>query len=323
MRPRSLSISSSRTTSLTTTRWLLSTFALLAAALFTGFGIVLLGLHVATRPGFSGLLTTPYGQVQDYAFSLQHEDCEILIYGDSSTMTGDDPALIETQTHLKTCNISQTQPTVLVTGMLPVELYLRHNKLPRFLVIQLAPEAFFQSHAMDQTAAFDPIMLMVRHGAGWATVRKLLTYPVQTLQYVSLVLQDRYRPNTRMAAAFATTYDRSIADYATNRGLLTLPKPLEIACGPLKSLGKADFGWIDDAKRRYSALGVNVLIRVSPIPDCDGEIGIYKQALTSHLDGETLTLPLALYNDSDRHFTVEGARLVSAELAAKIVSMKR
>jgi hypothetical protein len=295
---------------------------LLVATLLIGAGTVMFGFQVATRLDFPRLLTTPYGQVQDYAFSLNHEDCDILIYGDSSAMTGDDPALIEARSHLKTCNISQTQPTVLVTGMLPVELYLRHNKLPKLLVIQLAPEAFFQSHAMDRNAAFDPIMLMVRHDAGWATTRKLLSYPVQTLQYVSLVLGDRYHPDNESVAAFATTYDRSIANYLVKRGLLTLPKPSEIKCGPAKNLGVADFGWIDEARRRYLALGVKMVIAASPVPQCDAEIEVYRHTLTSHLDGPVSMLPLAMFNDSDRHFTVEGSKLVSAGLAEKILTME-
>jgi hypothetical protein len=280
---------------------------------------VLFGFHVARQRNFPGLVTTPYGQVQDYAFSLRHEDCDILIYGDSSAMTSADPTIIEARTHLKTCNISQTQPTVLVTGMLPVELYLKQNKLPKYLVLQLAPEAFFQSHEMDKTAAFDPITLMLRHDQGAATTKKMLEYPIQALQYVSLVLQDRYHPNKASAASFAASYSQSINDYLARRGVLTLPKPPQKICDSPKTLGAADVAWTDDARRHYSAAGVKVLVTVSPIPDCDTQIEQYRQTLTTHLDEGVSTLPIAMFNDSDRHFTPEGARQVSESVAAEIL----
>jgi hypothetical protein len=103
------------------------TLLLLVAVLCTGVAIVVAAISVVTAPGFLQLLTTPYNQVLDHAFDLDHADCKILIYGDSSSMTSDDPATIEAQTHLKTCSISQTQPIVSITGTLPIDLYLKNT----------------------------------------------------------------------------------------------------------------------------------------------------------------------------------------------------
>ena len=145
---------------------------------------------------------TPYNQVENYPFSLNHDDCEILIYGDSSAMTGVDPVRLEALTHRKACNISQTQPTVVATGTLPIDLYLKQNALPKHLVIQLAPETFYQRHGLDTLAGFDPIMLMMRHDPGYVTTKKLLQNPLPTLRFLSIVLQARYRPNWAYGASF-------------------------------------------------------------------------------------------------------------------------
>jgi hypothetical protein len=307
---------------LTNARWLWTTSLLLGSALLACVGVVLFSFHVAIQQDFLRLLTNPYSQVQDYSFSLNHEDCDIVIYGDSSAMTGDDPAIIEARTHLKTCNISQTQPTLLVLGMLPVELYLKRNKLPKYLVIQLAPDGFFQLHQMDKIAAFDPITLMLRHDAGFGTDLKMLEHPMQALQYASLVLQDRYKPNVAVSDLFRAEYDQSIRDYLARRGILTLPKPSESACGVPKLLGQSDFAWAETARRRYTAMGVTVLVEVSPIPVCDTQVSIYRENLRSHLSGEVSTLPIEMFNDSERHFTVDGARLVSELIANKILKVK-
>jgi len=300
----------------------LTTLLLLVAALCVGVGVAYAGILVARSAGFPQRVFTPYNQVENYPFSLNHEDCEILIYGDSSAMTGVDPVRLEALTHHKTCNISQTQPTVVATGTLAIDLYLKQNTLPKYLVIQLAPETFYQPHGLDTLAGFDPIMLMLRHDPGHATTKKLLQNPLPTLRFLSLALQDRYWPNRAYEASFLELYKRPIADYYSHSGFLTLPKPAETACGEPKPLGAPeDFGWIDEARTRYSAMGVKVLVLASPIPECDSQREIYRN-LAPHVDGGPLTLPVGLFNDSDRHYTREGSDTVSAMVAQKILALE-
>ena len=302
-------------------RWLAMTFLLLLAALGLGLAMVLVGIRTAAAPGFPQMVTSPYGQVQDYAFTLQHADCEILIYGDSSAMTSDDPATIESQTHLKTCNISQTQPIVLVTGTLPIDLYLKNNRLPKYLVIQVSPDVFYKPHGLDENAAFDPMTLMLRHHQGWETTHEMLRHPIQTLRYVSLALQQRFRPENRHLQDFKKLYGRVIEDYYATRGLLTLPMPVETECGrPEFPEVPADYGWLDEARQKYEAMGVKVLVMVSPVPECDPRIGVYRRDIGMHVEGGVNTLPLSFFNDSLRHFTREGAKRVSLDLATQIVA---
>jgi len=247
----------------------------------------------------------------------------LLIYGDSSAMTGDDPADIESQTQLKTCNISQTQPIVAADGVLPIDLYLKQNSLPKLLVIQVAPEAFYQSHRLDEMAAFDPVSLMLRHERGVGVYMTLLRYLPQTLQYTSLVLQDRYKPDRAYAAAFNRDYVKALSDYYSSRGLLTLAKATQTACDVAKGLPKAaDFGWVEEARRRYMAEGVTVLVTVSPIPECDPQLEMFRRDLAGHIDSEVRTLPISLFNDGNRHFTREGASVVSQMVAQEILAAK-
>ena len=307
---------------MTNKRWLAVTFALLLGALCAGVGIAWFAIKLATSRGFPQLMFAPYSQVENYPFSLKHEDCEILIFGDSSAMTGVDPVKIEELTHRKTCNISQTQPTVVATGMLTVELYLKQNALPKYLVIQVSPDAFYQPHGLDTLAGFDPILLMLRHDPGYATTKKLLQNASPTLRFLSLVLQARYRPDRVYGARFLALYRQPIEDYYAHSGFLTMPEPAEVGCGVARPLrAAADFGWIDEARKRYSAEGVKVLVLASPIPECESQKDVYRE-LAPHLDGELSTLPLGLFNDSDRHYTREGAGVVSGIVARKILALE-
>ena len=304
---------------MTSARWLTTTFLLLLGAACFCLACVLGAISIAKSPGFPQLISAPYNRVQDFAFTLDHADCELLIYGDSSAMTGDDPADIESQTQLKTCNISQTQPIVAAEGSLPIDLYLERNSLPKYLVIQVAPEAFYQSHKLDEMAAFDPIMLRLRHAPGMGIYLTLLEHVPQALQFTSLVLQDQYKPDRVYAATFNRNYAKALPDYYSSRGLLTLAKAAQPACEPAKGLPKAaDFGWVEEARRKFSAEGVKVLVTVSPIPECDPQLAIFRKDLAGHIDGEVKTLPISLFNDGNRHFTREGAAVVSETVAQEI-----
>jgi hypothetical protein len=234
-------------------------------------------------------------------------------------MTSADPGTIEAQAHLKTCNISQTQPIVSVTGTLPIDLYLTNNRLPKYLVLQMSPEVFYKPHGLDQNSVLDILTLMVRHHPGWETTHEMLRYPIQTLRYVSLVLQQRYF-HTRLDD-FKKEYGGVIEGYYATRGLLTLPMPAETDCGhPEFPEVAADYGWLDEARRRYESMGVKVLVVVSPVPDCDPRVGVYRRDFAAHVDGGVNTLPLSFFNDSLRHFTREGAEKVSMDLAKQIVA---
>jgi tRNA isopentenyl-2-thiomethyl-A-37 hydroxylase MiaE len=68
-------------------------------------------------------------------------------------------------------------------------------------------------------------------------------------------------------------------------------------------------------------MGVKVLVLVSPIPECDSQRDVYGE-LTPHLDGELSTLPVGLFNDSDRHYTLDGAGVVSGIVARKILALE-
>jgi len=71
-------------------------------------------------------------------------DCQILIWGDSSTMTGLNPAVIQGMTGLKTCNVAEIYPLQQVVGSaVPLDAYLRKNAPPRFLVASWTSAAYW------------------------------------------------------------------------------------------------------------------------------------------------------------------------------------
>jgi hypothetical protein len=85
-------------------------------------------------------------QSNDAVFDMQDRDCDVLVYGDSTAMTGIDPEVVSRNTGFKTCNISVTNAVLAVTGNLTLDHYLQQNARPKVLVIQLSPDDFQQEN---------------------------------------------------------------------------------------------------------------------------------------------------------------------------------
>ena len=90
-------------------------------------------------------------QSNDAVFNMRDRDCDVLIFGDSTAMTGIDPAVVERNTGFKTCNISVTNAVLAVTHNLTLNHYMAQNAKPRVLLIQLSPDGFQpESNAWNQ-----------------------------------------------------------------------------------------------------------------------------------------------------------------------------
>jgi hypothetical protein len=63
-------------------------------------------------------------------------------------------------------------------------------------------------------------------------------------------------------------------------------------------------------------------VTISPIPDCDTRLALYREGISSHVDGGISTMPLAFFNDADPHYTREGAEMVSTSVAQRIEALE-
>src|SRR5579859_3101721 len=67
----------------------------------------------------------------DAVFEMANRDCDVLIFGDSTAMTGINPDVVESNTGFKTCNIAVTNAVLAVTDNLTLNHYLAHNAKPK------------------------------------------------------------------------------------------------------------------------------------------------------------------------------------------------
>jgi hypothetical protein len=123
-------------------------------------------------------------QSNDAVFNMRDRDCDVLIYGDSTAMTGIDPAVVERNTGFKTCNISVTNAVLAVTHNLTLNHYLARNGKPRVLLIQLSPDGFQpESNQWSQTIYPEGLLELLRHGSPAESRHVLLTHPQQAIAF--------------------------------------------------------------------------------------------------------------------------------------------
>src|SRR5690242_12315625 len=60
----------------------------------------------------------------DAVFAMHDRDCDVLIFGDSTAMTGIDPDVVERNTGFRTCNIAVTNAVLAVTHNLTLDHFL-------------------------------------------------------------------------------------------------------------------------------------------------------------------------------------------------------
>jgi len=261
-------------------------------------------------------------KANDEIFSLQGRSCDVLIYGDSTAMTGIDPTVVTRQTGFKTCNIAVTNAVLAVTGNLTLDHYLQQNEKPKMLIVQLSPDDFQQENRLwRHTIYAEGLLELLRHGSPEEGRHTLLTHPHEAVAFAGYAagftayyaIKDIW---------FHTTHLRPEEDQIQVRnGFFTPPSPARTYCDPATALrnGSSEFprSVADDYLNGYSGRSAVVLVDVAPIPSCDANLAAYSSELEGVTSNSLLSLPIGAFND-DRHYTAGGSRIVSTLVARQV-----
>ena len=262
----------------------------------------------------------------DAIFNMHHRDCDVLVFGDSTAMTGLDPEVLAAQTGLRICNVAVTNAVLAVTGNLTLDRFLAANPKPRILLLQLAPEGFLPSRdAWHQTVYAEGILELLRHGSRDQIRRLFLSHARESIAFGGY------------AAGFGAWYVLRHVWYAiahrrpeedtllVRNGFFTPPAPARTSCtAPDLLVPAADpqllrfsHDLIADFHRRYATHAGVILVNVAPIPACDANLAAYQADLRGTTSNALESLPITLFND-DRHYTANGSKVVSEAVAGEL-----
>jgi len=260
----------------------------------------------------------------DAVFQMANRDCDVLIFGDSTAMTGIDPDVIESNTGFKTCNIAVTNAVLAVTDNLTLNHYLAHNAKPRVLLVQFSPDGFLRdSRAWRRTIYAEGLLEELRHGSPQQARRMLVTHPQESIAFAGY------------AAGFSAYYAikdvwfhvtslRPEEDTVTVRnGFFTPPTPARTFCETADAIPDsseaAEYSrtLVEGYRTQYAPQTGVVLVNVAPIPSCDQNLAVYSSELNGVTSNSLLPLPIGLFNDG-RHYTAVGSNIVSRLIAEEL-----
>ncbi len=264
-------------------------------------------------------------QANDSIFDMHDRPCDILLFGDSTAMTGLDPAQIARATGLRTCNIAVTNAVLAVLDTAPLNHFLSHNPTPRVLLFQFSPDDLqLEAHTWTRTVYAEGILELLRHGSPADIRSTLLHHPRETLAFSGYVAG--FTAWFALRSAWAHLSGSPVEEHRIHirDGFFTPPLPPITACEPAgHHTNPADRQFpadlIQTLRRRYATPATTVLIDVAPIPSCDENLPAYTAQLQQLTSNQPVGLPIHLFNDQ-RHYTAAGARLVSAAAARQILA---
>ena len=265
-------------------------------------------------------------QANDAVFDMRDRDCDVLVFGDSTAMTGIDPEVVESNTGFRTCNIAVTNAVLAVTENLTLDRYLAHNARPRVLLVQLSPDDFQpENRAWRQTIYAEGMLELLRHGRPGEARAVLLAHPQESIAFAGYAagytawyaIKDVW---------FHATHIRAEEDTVTVRnGFFTPPSPPRTSCAPSEATvspsGTRQVAFshslVQGYKSGYADRAGLILVNVAPIPACDQNFAAYASALQGVTSNTLLPLPIGLFNDG-RHYTARGSEVVSTLVAREL-----
>jgi len=288
----------------------------LVIALVPIFAVVV-SLFIARSSWYVRHQKNSYLAISDYPFTLKNKNCDVIIYGDSSALTGVSPLVIEAATALRTCNIAQPNTALAIAGTFALDSYLKNNARPKFLAFQFtAPD--FSPRDSNGRLYEEGALQLVRHKLDLQTFQLFARHPMEALQFSEFILRTALLEKDWTAGI----YNRSWAEIRATQGLFTTPGPPLVHCAGDLEERAPDAMWIQHLRNKYSLGGTRVLVYVAPHPECDNTYDYYAEKIAQLADNRLQRFSIGMFNEKN-HFTREGANLNSAQIAAEIAKRMR
>jgi len=300
-------------------------------ALFQAASLVCI-LLLSLTPWFLTHDSYPGIYLQGYATRLKHEDCDVVLYGDSTALTGLDPGIVQQITGLKTCNIADTISSHMMVGSrFPLDTYLANNKRPRFILAMYNPLNFNPDWQPFSSYYADGVLYGLHYNGSRAFYRGLLYHHFQWVAHytfwagTALIgdLVDRVLPGSR-----PPDYSGR-AERTSRRGIWTYPLPPQTTCltQPARPPTLGDVRIYPDSiaafRKRYAVDGTQVMVNIAPMPACVATRDLVRINTVGLHDNAFETLPISYFNEGDSHYSPAGSSHVSIAAANQILALEK
>lgn len=252
-------------------------------------------------------------------YRMDHEagaNCDVVIYGDSTAMTGLDPRVIEAETGLKTCNLALPFMTVAATGTMALDHYLAENRPPKFIVFANHVTHLRPAELNEYDGVIDGWFFVDRMYTPLRAAKFFLANPRYSFIFAADVLQwgtsltESMRPDLSRR-----TYYHDMQALGQSGGFFELAyhEDEKQICHPMFEPPRGDARYFGPLKK-YATAHTRVVFYISPVAECDAGAPSYVALAHALGIAAPMELPAADFAD-DRHLGPAGAKASSEELA--------
>lgn len=258
----------------------------------------------------------------DREYSIRDRNCDILIFGDSAGITGADPAVISQQLGMSACNVAQTRPIIARLNLDTLEGYLSRNPAPKVLVFVFSANDIKHYVDWDRKTYTEGLLQVARHYPLHTLLRDFATHPTEAFGFCSFIWHEAamgwFDPQK-----YALEH-QPLADPELHLGHMIFPVPPQQHCKEKTTKFLVPTSYPLDTtyeaylRQHFANSAGHVLVLAAPVPDCDLQFPWLAYHLDPVVDLPVEQYPIQLFNDTDRHFTVEGSSRYSSEIADTI-----
>lgn len=251
------------------------------------------------------------------------QNCDVLLYGDSTALVGLDPSVIRSKTGLTACNIAESKLVMDLVGVnYPLDEYLAHNRPPEFLITAWAPGDFDLERPPSFDYSADGYLYAFQYDRGSWLWRGMIRHPKDSLSFLVWVQGSILKHFLEKIIPGRSTEsdERSLRD--SRNGLWHEPVSAQDACvdfplPPVASRAE-NAASVARFRQRYAGRTQHLVIDVTPIADCFQMGRESIPTLKGLSDNAPQLWPVSSFATMNIHMTPQGARRFSAQIADQI-----
>jgi hypothetical protein len=225
--------------------------------------LYLFPLVAERQPTLKRLSLSQHGEGLDHSYGLDGDNADVVIFGDSSAMSGVDTDRLSQELGLKVTTLPATAGSLSVTGTLTLRHYLAGNRPPRLIVCYLAPwnlDFDRQPHSLS----YEGVELVLRHESLRTIVDLTLRHPQEffTFPIRFYAVPNRLNPFSDKAQFIPAPIFRGYSPHGGDDHLAT-------GCSiSYFQLHRQATQSVQTLVRDFSSAQTRTLVYLSPLPDC-------------------------------------------------------
>jgi len=284
--------------------------------------IAMFPLAMIPALGFDRWGGSRWAPVLNFGFHADHQNADVVIFGDSSAAAGVDPRLVDAELGIRSIVLPNTLGSLPVTGDMALRRYLEHNTRPRLIVFYFSPWDLDYDRPGKDKFLFEGEQMLLRNGS-WHDIASfarrhplaLLAFPWQAnsmlgVKNVWMTLRTDRQRDTAQAQGHI--------DY--NDPIGPMHTPCEI---PVAYLNDRSSSSVQQVVRRYAARDLHVAVYLAPIPACNNAREITSRTFSELGAAPPATLPATsfaadgLFAHVLPPFVPESSRLLASTLRSR------